>query len=201
MDALKKPLVQESAWFGVLGVGYVVWALVMWLVLGTEMTKWPAVLAGGLVSLGLGLTFLALGLKSDGGPLALLSELRIFVVLELFFLVVIPVYWVLSLEVTGSVALVLTFGLSTMLLAYLLVTALKHDQRPEDRLEADIVEGAGELGFFPPRSAWPVVCAVMLMITLLGPVFGWWLTILGMGLGLWALSGWVYQFYKGDYAH
>ncbi|MVA77367.1 cytochrome c oxidase subunit 4 [Auraticoccus sp. F435] len=131
----------------------------------------------------------------------MLAELRIFVMLEMFFLVVTPVYWMLSHEITGSVALVLTFGLSTMLMAYLLIGALRHDPRPEDRLEADIVEGAGELGFFPPRSIWPVVCAVMAAVTLLGPVFGWWLTLLGIAGSLWAISGWVYQYYKGDYAH
>lgn len=200
MSAFGKPLVGESAFFGVVGVANLVWAAVLALVLEGQRSNWLAIGLAGAASLALGLVFLFLGLKGDR-PLPLLAELRIFVLLEVFFLIVIPVYWVLSHEVTGSVALVLTFGLSTMLLAYLLITALKHDQRPEDRLQADIVEGAGELGFFAPRSSWPIVCAGLLAITLLGPVFGWWLTIMGMGLGLWAICGWVYEFYRGDYAH
>ena len=36
---------------------------------------------------------------------------------------------------------------------------------------------------------------------LLGPVFGWWLSILGVGVGVWAVCGWVYEFYVGEYAH
>ena len=35
----------------------------------------------------------------------------------------------------------------------------------------------------------------------LGPVFGWWLTLLGAGIGVWAVMGWCYEFYVGDYKH
>ncbi len=200
MSRLSKPLVPESGFFGVLGVGYIVWALILWLVLDGRVSDYAAIGVSGLFSLAIGLAFLRLGLKATGRP-AMLAELRIFVLLELFFLVVTPVYWVMSNEITGSTALVLTFGLSTMLMAYLLIGALRHDPRPEDRLEAEIVEGAGELGFFPPKSAWPITAAAMATITLLGPVFGWWLTLLGVAGTLWATAGWVYQYYKGDYAH
>ncbi|WP_232821992.1 cytochrome c oxidase subunit 4 [Desertihabitans aurantiacus] len=200
MKTLFKPLVGESAWFGVLGVGYVVWAVIGAVVLGMRWVDYVPLAVSGVLSLALAIGMLVMGLKQRQ-PFAMLAELRIFVVLVLFFLVVTPVYWVMSHEVTGSVALVLTFMLSAMLTLYLLINAVRYDARPEDRRQADIVEGAGELGFFPPRSAWPVTCAVMLAMTLLGPVFGWWLTILGTGLGLWAIAGWVYQYYRGDYAH
>jgi uncharacterized membrane protein len=35
----------------------------------------------------------------------------------------------------------------------------------------------------------------------LGPVFGWWLMFLGLSFGGVALTGWVYEFYRGDHAH
>ena len=58
------------------------------------------------------------------------------------------------------------------------------DPRPEDRLEAEVVDGAGELGFFPPYSWWPLWCACALAVCVLGVVFGWWLFIIGVGAGL-----------------
>ena len=36
---------------------------------------------------------------------------------------------------------------------------------------------------------------------LMGPIFGWWLSILAFGMGIWAVSGWVFEYYRGDYAH
>jgi len=75
------------------------------------------------------------------------------------------------------------------------------DARPEDRKEAEIVEGAGELGFFPPYSWWPLWCAGTLAVIVLGIVFGWWLFIVGTGLGIVTLSGWVFEYYRGDHAH
>ena len=62
-------------------------------------------------------------------------------------------------------------------------------------------QGAGQLGFFPPTSIWPFWCALVLAVMLLGPVFGWWISILAVCLGIWALSGWVFEFYRGDYQH
>lgn len=35
----------------------------------------------------------------------------------------------------------------------------------------------------------------------LGPVFGWWVTILGAAFGAWAIIGWTFEYYRGDYSH
>ena len=39
------------------------------------------------------------------------------------------------------------------------------------------------------------------MLVVLGPVFGWWLMLLGFGFGALALTGLVYEYYRGDHAH
>ena len=39
------------------------------------------------------------------------------------------------------------------------------------------------------------------MLVFLGPVFGWWLTILGFGFGAITLTGLLYEYYRGDHAH
>ena len=128
-------------------------------------------------------------------------EARIFIILTIFFLVVTPIYWLISHEITGTVALILTFFMVLMLALFLTLVARRIDPRPEDRKDGEIAEGAGELGFFPPRSAWPLACGGVLVLIALGPVFGWWLLFLGVGLGAVACTGWVYEFYRGDHAH
>ena len=46
------------------------------------------------------------------------------------------------------------------------------EPRPEDRADAEIHEGAGELGFFSPGSYWPVGLALAAAIAGLGLAFG-----------------------------
>ncbi len=129
------------------------------------------------------------------------QESQIFVYLTIFMGIVAPIYWFTSHEVIGTAALTLTFGFTAMLSAYLFIQSRKMDPRLEDRKDAEIVEGAGELGFFPPASIWPFWSAMVVTIAALGPVFGWWLTLLGAVLGVWAITGWCYQYYRGDYQH
>jgi hypothetical protein len=128
-------------------------------------------------------------------------EAWVFGILTLFVLIVAPIYWVMSEDPTGTTALVMTFFLALLVTFYLAITARRMDARPEDRKEAEIADGAGELGFFPPYSWWPLWCAATLSIIVLGLVFGWWLFIIGTGLGIIALSGFIFEYYRGDHAH
>ena len=60
------------------------------------------------------------------------------------------------------------------------------DPRPEDRKDGEIADGAGELGFFPPYSWWPLWCALALGVIVYGTAMGaWWLVIIG-----WASASW-----------
>jgi len=129
------------------------------------------------------------------------AEAWVFGILTLFVLIVTPIYWFMSEDPTGTTALVMTFFLALLVSYYLAITGRRMDARPEDRKEAEIVEGAGELGFFPPYSWWPLYCALTLSVIVLGLVFGWWLFIIGSGLGIVTLSGWVFEYYRGDHAH
>ena len=129
------------------------------------------------------------------------NEAWIFGINAIFFLVVAPTYWFLSKDPTGTAALVMTFGLTALVTFYLGFHAKKMDPRPEDRREAEVVDGAGELGFFPPYSWWPLWCAMALAVCVLGIVFGWWLFIIGVGVGSITLVGWVFEFYRGEHAH
>jgi hypothetical protein len=134
-------------------------------------------------------------------------ESLIYYGLAAFFFIVATFYYFTGrydgnrLEWAGLAALTLSGLMMLMLGGVFHLTGRKLDPRPEDRPDAEVVEGAGDIGFFPPRSIWPFWCAVTAGLVFLGPVFGWWLTVLGFGFGLYALAGWLYQYYRGDYQH
>jgi len=124
-----------------------------------------------------------------------------FLLLTAFFVIVAPIYWLVSHEIIGTVALLLTLAFCAMIASYLGIQARKIDPRPEDRKDAEIVDGAGAIGFFPSESIWPFWTAMAVTVMALGPVFGWWLTLLGVGIGIWGATGWCYQYYRGHYQH
>ena len=130
------------------------------------------------------------------------SEAWIFGISTAFFLVVAPAYWFITGDWTGTSALTMTFLLSGMVTLYLGFHANKMDPRPEDRKDGEIADGAGELGFFPPYSWWPLWCGATLAVCVFGIAAGaWWMFIIGCGLGALALSGWIFEYYRGEHAH
>ena len=69
-------------------------------------------------------------------------------------------------------------------------------------LPDEIADGAGELGFFPPYSWWPLWCSLGLSAAVFGVAMGaWWLVIIAGVLGGVALTGWIYEYYRGEHAH
>lgn len=134
-------------------------------------------------------------------------ESRLFLFLVIFFGVVSLGYagvtYLLDghVEVIGTTVFLLTFLMAAMISAYLHLVGRGIDLRPEDNKDGEIIDGAGTLGFFPPSSIWPFWAAVVTSVMLLGPVFGWWITVLGACAGIWAVSGWCYEYYVGQYRH
>jgi len=117
-------------------------------------------------------------------------EAWIFGITTIFLALVTPAYWFLTEDWTGSSALTMTTLLAAMVAAYLGVHAAKMDARPEDRQDAEIADGAGELGFFPPYSWWPLWCGSTLAVCAYAVALrAWWLFIIGAALGLIALCG------------
>lgn len=119
----------------------------------------------------------------------------------IFFALVSPVYWILSEDPTGTSALVMTTLLAALITFYLAVVAKQIPDRPEDDTHADIADGAGEQGFFPPYSWWPLWCALAFLVVILGVIFGWWLLLIGVGFGAVAVVGFVFEYYRGLHAH
>ena len=130
------------------------------------------------------------------------AEAWIFGSCSIFFLLVTPAYWFITEDPTGTAALVMTTLLALLVAFYLGFHASKMEPRPEDRLDAEISDGAGELGFFPPFSWWPLWCGLTLAVIVFGMAMStWWLSMIGAGFGLVALSGWIFEYYMGEHAH
>ncbi|GAB3619635.1 cytochrome c oxidase subunit 4 [Glutamicibacter sp. PS] len=104
-------------------------------------------------------------------------------------------------EWVGVLALLMLVGLSAMVGWYLLFTAKRVGARPEDRLDGEIHENAGEIGMFSPWSWWPLVLAAAAAISFLGLAVGWWVFYIGAGLAIVGVTGWVYEYSRGDHAH
>ncbi|HEX4358435.1 MAG: hypothetical protein QOI50_695 [Pseudonocardiales bacterium] len=83
-------------------------------------------------------------------------ESRIFEICTAFFFLCAIVYGLLSHEAVGIVGLTLTGGLSLIIGTYFRFVSRRLETRPEDNPDAEISDGAGEVGFFSPGSYWPI---------------------------------------------
>jgi len=135
------------------------------------------------------------------------SEWRLFGVITLFVAVVTPLYawWTNAnsngggIEWVGTTALVLTGLLTLMCAGFFLVVSRRIDPRPEDRPDAEIVEGAGELGFFSPGSYFPFGLAASCFVAAIGLVFmQLWLIAAGFAAIILATGGLLFEYYTGS---
>lgn len=106
------------------------------------------------------------------------------------------IYWIYSHDPTGTTALALATGLGALVGTYLLVTARRMEPRLEDRDDADISDGAGELGFFSPYSWAPLWCAIAAATCFLGIIFGWWLFFIGAAFAVPAIGSMLFEYYS-----
>ncbi len=114
-----------------------------------------------------------------------------------FLIPVTIVYYVLSQDPTGTWCLALSIGLTGMVAYYLLFTARRMEARPEDRPDAEISEGSGEVGFFPPHSWWPIALAASFSTVMIGLIFGPFLVMIGAGVLVISLLGLLFEYYVG----
>ncbi len=136
-------------------------------------------------------------------------EARIFEILTAFFVISAVVYGVLTalfaqggLEWAGAVALALSGGLALIVGTFFRFVARRLDTRPEDYEDAEISDGAGELGFYSPHSWWPLMVALAASVTAVGMAL-WlpWLIVAGVVLVLASVSGLVFEYYVGPEKH
>ncbi|HYH25412.1 MAG TPA: cytochrome c oxidase subunit 4 [Blastococcus sp.] len=128
-------------------------------------------------------------------------EALIFNLITVFCIVAAIVYGLWSREPIGTTALALSGALTGLIGGFFWFISRRIDARPEDRKDAEIAEGAGELGFFPPASYWPFALALSaaLMGLALAFFYSWLILIAGAAL-LITIGGLLFEFYVGQNA-
>jgi hypothetical protein len=122
------------------------------------------------------------------------AEGFLFTILAVFLAGMTVIYYFTSKDPTGTTALALSAGLGTLIAYYALFLSRRMRPRPSDRADADIEEGAGELGFFSPHSWWPLIAAAASAMLMLGLIFGWWLFIIGALAQIAGVVGILFQY-------
>jgi hypothetical protein len=128
-------------------------------------------------------------------------EGSLFVGCAIFFGAADIVYWYFSKDPTGTTALALSVGLAFLTGFYLLFTGRRLPERPEDNPAGEIEEGTGELGFFSPHSWWPLYVGMACALAAFGVAVGWWLFLIGLLAIFLTTIGFVFEYYRGIYAH
>jgi len=123
-------------------------------------------------------------------------ESRIFEIVTVAIFVMGIVYAVLAQEPVGIAGLFLTGGLTLIIGTYFRFVSRRLEERPEDNPEAEVSDGAGDVGFFSPGSYWPLAvaaCAALVGISL-AFFYIWALVIAGIML-LMAIGGLVFEYH------
>src|SRR6266496_1553040 len=131
-------------------------------------------------------------------------EARVFLLIAVFCWAIAGVYGYWSnksqghVEVAGLAALILSGGLLSVAGSFFWFVSRRIDPRPEDRADAEIAEGAGELGFFSPGSYWPFGLALAATLAGAGLAFMqiWLLFVALVGI-LGAVGGLLFEYYVG----
>jgi hypothetical protein len=118
-----------------------------------------------------------------------------------FYLAIAAIYWYFSRDVVGTTALALTGALAFLVAFYVLYTAKRVYPRPEDRLNGDIEEADPEYGIFSPHSWWPLAIGISAAIIGVGLIFAVWIIVFGVFLLFMSLFGWMFEYYRGEFAH
>lgn len=106
-------------------------------------------------------------------------------------------------EPVGVLGLALVGGLCGLIAFY---TGWHHRAQrgvelPEDRPDALIDDGEAEQGFFSPWSWWPITAAAGASLVFLGLAVGFWVAFIGAVVAVLGIIGWIYEYYRGNFAH
>ena len=124
---------------------------------------------------------------------------RLFLGGAAFYLLVGTIYWFVAHDEVGTVALVLTAGLSAMIGFYLLVTARRLPDQPDDVPTAEIWDADADYGFYSPHSWAPLMVGASAAITFAGLAFAAWMVLAGAVLVIMSSAYWVFEYYREPY--
>lgn len=127
------------------------------------------------------------------------TEVKTFIVLVPFFLLVSAIYaWTTDFgEWVGIIGLFLTALFAAWIAAYLWLAGRKTDPRPEDNLQGEIADAAGDYGHFAPYSWWPLALGLSTTMLAAGIAIGWWMFIIAAPFVAISVVGWAFEFFRG----
>ena len=142
--------------------------------------------------------------KPEAAKGGLKVETWLFLGLTGFFALAAVIYGVLApAEVVGITALVLTTGLTLIIGTFLLFVSRRLEAaRPEDDDDAEVSDGAGDLGFFSPGSYFPFFLASCVAVFAVAAAYLLvWLMVIAAGFLLWVVCGLVYEYHRRPAHH
>ena len=133
------------------------------------------------------------------------TETRVFAVIGGFLAVVTVVYAALTagmsggVERVGTIALGLSVVLCAMTAGFMWLVPRRIPPRSEDHTDAEITDGAGDVGFFSPHSYCPIGVGVGAATCALGiAVSQYWLAGVGVVVVILTVSGLTFEYYTGS---
>ncbi|WP_068165103.1 cytochrome c oxidase subunit 4 [Rhodococcus phenolicus] len=135
-------------------------------------------------------------------------EAKLFEVVTVFFVLVAIVYGTFTglsrtgIEWAGLTAIVLSAGLTLIIGTYFRFVARRLDTRPEDYEDAEISDGAGDLGFFSAGSYWPILLAGAAAFAAISLAFFHpWMIVVAVVLVIASAAGLVFEYHIGPEKH
>lgn len=135
-------------------------------------------------------------------------EARIFELLTAFFFLsgiaytVFTVYSSKGVEWVGVTCFFFSGGLTLIAGTYFRFVARRVEIRPEDYEDAEIEDGAGELGFFSPHSWWPILIAGGAAMFAIGfATRNFWFAIFAAVVIIGTAAGLVFEYHVGAERH
>ena len=137
------------------------------------------------------------------------SNIVILLVLGAYFLLSGTAYIIWNIlagnefEATGSLGLLLSAVLAGFIAFFLNMVNKSQGGilLPEDSLVADIDDADPNIGHFAPWSWWPLVLGFSVGLAFLGLAVGFWIIFLAIPFVLVAITGWTYEYYRGNFGH
>lgn len=126
------------------------------------------------------------------------------ILLGVFSLIAAIVYGFLTRfdELVGFPGLLAVAAMSFMLAVYIwLVDKNTGGVLPEDKLDGEIVESAGEYGHFSPWSWWPLLLGIGCALAFISLATDFWILMLAGPVVVMGLLGLIFEHSRGDHAH
>lgn len=104
-------------------------------------------------------------------------------------------------EPIGTAAIGLLVILSVFIAFYLYSGMRRSATLPEDRLDGNIEDESGEVGFFAPWSWWPLAIGASAALAFAGLAVGWWFFFIALPFAVVAIVGFVFEHDRYAHAH